>query len=90
MIYLLRHGLDDETKIGGYSNVSLTDEGIIKTKEARSFIEENINFNKIISSDVKRAVQTSNIVNENLNKEIIFNNETEKMKGLLFRKNKHV
>ena len=48
MIYLLRHGLDDETKIGGYSNVSLTDEGIIKTKEARSFIEENINFNKII------------------------------------------
>lgn len=58
MIYLLRHGLDDETKIGGYSNVSLTDEGIIKTKEARSFIEENINFNKIISSDVKRAVQT--------------------------------
>ena len=72
MIYLLRHGLDDETKIGGYSNVSLTDEGIIKTKEARSFIEENINFNKIISSDVKRAVQTSNIVNENLNKEIIY------------------
>ena len=60
MIYLLRHGLDDETKIGGYSNVSLTDEGIMKTKEARSFIEENINFNKIISSDVKRAVQTSN------------------------------
>ena len=56
MIYLLRHGLDDETKIGGYSNVSLTDEGIIKTKEARSFIEENINFNKIISSDVKRTV----------------------------------
>ena len=53
MIYLLRHGLDDETKIGGYSNVSLTNEGIIKTKEARSFIEENINFNKIISSDVK-------------------------------------
>ena len=72
MIYLLRHGLDDETKIGGYSNVSLTDEGIIKTKEARSFIEKNINFNKIISSDVKRAVQTSNIVNENLNKEIIY------------------
>ena len=72
MIYLLRHGLDDETKIGGYSNVSLTDEGIIKTKEARSFIEENINFNKIISSDVKRAVQTSNIVNENINKEIIY------------------
>ena len=72
MIYLLRHGLDDETKIGGYSNVSLTDEGIIKTKEARSFIEENINFNKIISSDVKRAVQTSNIINENLNKEIIY------------------
>ena len=27
MIYLLRHGLDDESYIGGYSDVSLIPEG---------------------------------------------------------------
>ena len=59
MIYLLRHGLDDETKIGGYSNVSLTDEGIMKTIEARIFIVEYLYFNKIISSDVIRSFHTS-------------------------------
>ena len=28
MIYLVRHGLDDESFIGGYSNVGLIDEWI--------------------------------------------------------------
>lgn len=83
MIYLLRHGLDDESRIGGYSNVPLIKEGIEKTKEARDFIENNIEFNKIISSDVKRAVETSKIVNENLNKEIIYTSKLrEQDKGL--------
>ena len=83
MIYLLRHGLDDESRIGGYSNVPLIKEGIEKTKEARDFIENNIEFNKIISSDVKRAVETSKIVNENLNKDIIYTSKLrEQDKGL--------
>lgn len=30
MIYLLRHGLDDETRIDGYSDVTLTKDGIIE------------------------------------------------------------
>ena len=32
MIYLLRHGLDDESKIGGWSDVSLTEDGIKQVK----------------------------------------------------------
>lgn len=35
MIYLLRHGLDDESKIGGWSDVGLTKEGIKQIKEAK-------------------------------------------------------
>lgn len=72
MIYLLRHGLDDESKIGGWSNTSLTKEGVKQVKRAKEYILENINFEKIISSDIKRAKQTALIVNENLNKKIIF------------------
>ena len=37
MIYLLRHGLDDENYIGGYSDVKLIPEGIEQVKKARDF-----------------------------------------------------
>lgn len=71
MIYLLRHGADDETRIGGYSDVSLTEEGIKELKQARQFIN-NLEFEKIISSDVKRCIDTTNIINEGINKEVIY------------------
>lgn len=72
MIYLLRHGLDDESRIGGYSDVPLTKNGIIEVEKTRDFIEENIEFQKIISSDVKRTMDTAKIINRNLNKPVIF------------------
>ncbi len=72
MIYLLRHGLDDESRIGGYSDVSLTEEGIISVEKTRNFVENNIEFQEIISSDVKRSKDTSEIINKNLNKPIIY------------------
>lgn len=74
MIYLLRHGLDDETKIGGYSDVSLTEEGIKGVHDALRFIKK-LEFEKIISSDVKRCKQTTKIINKELNKEVIYTNE---------------
>lgn len=72
MIYLLRHGLDDESRIGGYSDVTLTKNGIIEVEKARNFIEKNIEFKKIISSDLKRTMDTTKIVNQNLNKPVIY------------------
>lgn len=71
MIYLLRHGLDDESKIGGWSDVSLTEEGVKQVFGVKKYLD-NISFNKIISSDIKRAKETALIVNEGLNKEIIY------------------
>lgn len=72
MIYLLRHGLDDESRVGGYSDVTLTNDGIIGVEKARDFIENNIKFQRIISSDVKRAIDTTEIVNKSLNKPVIY------------------
>ncbi len=72
MIYLLRHGLDDESKIGGWSDEGLTKEGIKQIKEARNFIAENISFKDIVSSDIKRASESAKIINEDFNKKIIY------------------
>lgn len=42
MIYFLRHGEDDESFIGGWSNVSLTSSGIEQIREASGFIKKII------------------------------------------------
>lgn len=84
MIYLLRHGLDDESYIGGWSNVDLTHEGLKQVKKTTKYIVDNKLFiNKIISSDIKRAQTTANIVNEKLNVDItIDKNLRELNKGI--------
>lgn len=65
MIYLLRHGLDDETYLGGWSNVDLIDEGIEQVKSSSLKIKElDLKINKIIASDVKRAKTTAEIVSD--------------------------
>ena len=82
MIYLIRHGLDDESKIGGWSDVSLTNEGIKQVEKAKKYIIDNLSFEKIISSDVKRAKETSQIINKNLNKKITYTKKLrEQSKG---------
>ena len=40
MIYLVRHGLDDENYIGGHSSVDLIDEGIIQVNNSALFIKD--------------------------------------------------
>lgn len=74
MIYLLRHGLDDESFVGGWSDVSLTKEGIMQVEKATEFLKEaNLDIERIICSDVKRAKQTADIVNDTLNLPITYN-----------------
>ena len=71
MIYLLRHGLDDERYIGGWSDVSLTPEGIEQVKNASEFLKTKSDMiNKIISSDIKRARETALLVGDFLQKDI--------------------
>lgn len=72
MIYLLRHGLDDERYIGGWSDVDLIKEGIKQIEGSRDFIANNsLNIQKIVTSDVKRAISTSEIINERLKLKVI-------------------
>lgn len=89
MIYLLRHGLDDERYVGGYSDVSLIEEGIKQVEKSIPIIK-NLNINKIYSSDVKRAIDTAKIVNINNYPIIVDSNLRELDKGLLNGKNKEL
>lgn len=85
MIYLFRHGLDDESYIGGYSDVGLIEEGVKQVNESALWLKENISgINKIYTSDVKRAIQTSELVNSYLNLDIELKKELRELdKGLL-------
>ena len=69
MIYLLRHGLDDENYIGGHSDVDLIPEGIAQVERSASFIED-LKIDRIITSDVKRALSSAEIVRSKLGKDI--------------------
>lgn len=65
MIYLMRHGLDDENYIGGWSDVDLTLEGINQVENTiTKMLANDIKINKIISSDIKRAITTAELVKE--------------------------
>ena len=62
MIYLLRHGLDDENYIGGWSEVDLIPEGIDQVNNTLDkMIEEGIKIDKVIVSDVLRAKTTAEL-----------------------------
>ncbi len=84
MIYLLRHGLDDETYIGGWSDNDLTDKGKEQIICIAKFIKENITINSMYSSDIKRAVTTTSIIANELNIKPIYTSELRELdKGYL-------
>ena len=63
-IYFIRHGESLTNQTGtwtGWSDVPLTDKGIEDAKKASEYLS-NIKFDKIYSSDLKRAVETAKTV----------------------------
>lgn len=66
MVYLIRHGLDDENFIGGWSDVSLTPEGIKEVQDAIPILQ-TLGIKQMIASDIKRARETALLINEVLN-----------------------
>lgn len=57
--YLVRHGKDDETLRGGWSNHPLTEEGL-RQAETLAFADWTVSH--IYSSDLRRAIQTALII----------------------------
>ena len=63
--YLVRHGQDDETLRGGWSQHGLTDDGI-RQAEALAERTARLDIKRIYSSDLCRAMQTAQILAERI------------------------
>ena len=62
-IYLIRHGKDDDTVRGGWSNHGLTPVGIEQIHTlAKEIAAIHINIGRIYSSDIPRAAETAEIL----------------------------
>ena len=69
-LHIVRHGQDEKNKLGGWSDNHLIDEGINQVNKLKDEIDDN--YDLFISSDLTRCVETSNIINEKLNMDIIY------------------
>ncbi len=67
--YLIRHGKDDDTVRGGWSNASLTDEGIAQVENLALRLSESeaISIVQLFASDLPRASQTADLLAKRLN-----------------------
>lgn len=64
-LLLIRHGEDAQNKTGGWSDNNLTENGIKQMKKLRENLKNKITItknSKIISSDLKRAKESTNIL----------------------------
>ena len=71
--YLIRHGQDDRGVRGGWSSSGLTDEGRLQVKNLVDYISENRNelkIERLFSSDLPRAAETSMPISKAPNLEI--------------------
>lgn len=76
MILLMRHGEDDETRLGGWSNAGLSEKGIrhvLSTVNALAELDCDIRY--IFSSDLRRAVETAEIIASRFGLSVIYNKE---------------
>lgn len=73
MIYIVRHGQTEwnvSKRLQGHKPITLNEKG---REEAKTLAEKikDLDFDRIISSDLLRAKETAEIINEKVNKEIV-------------------
>ena len=73
MIYLMRHGADDDTRLGGWSDAGLSPLGVDQVKQASEKIAQGgYNIERIYSIDLPRAKETADIIAKALGLKVIF------------------
>ncbi|MBR4661984.1 MAG: histidine phosphatase family protein, partial [Clostridia bacterium] len=73
MIYLLRHGADDDMRLGGWSDAELSFVGIEQIRRASEKLSSgDYNIQHIFSSDLPRAKESAVIIAEKLGLHVTF------------------
>lgn len=76
----IRHGKDDDRYRGGWSDLDITDEGKKQAQELAKYLRDNnLIIKKIITSDLKRALTTADIISKNLNLPIELDSDLREM-----------
>ncbi|UZW15394.1 histidine phosphatase family protein [Clostridium pasteurianum] len=87
IIYLIRHGKDNDNYRGGWSDLGLVEEGINQSKLLAQYLYKNREKYKIdtlISSDLRRAIETTQEIEKKLNISAKFSSEwRENNNGIL-------
>lgn len=81
-LHLVRHGETKDGSIGGWSDTSLNDKGKIEIKEILDQLE---NYDIFISSDLERAKETSEIINDKINIEIVYDKNLREINNGIFK-----
>lgn len=69
---IVRHGKDDDTVRGGWSQQPLTDEGEVQAAELADFVQKRgLGIQQLYSSDLLRAMQTAQNVADSLRLPIV-------------------
>lgn len=69
-ITLIRHGEDEQDKVGGWSDNALTPRGVLQVSSLAETLDHDYDF--IISSDLSRCRQSAEIVGSRINCPIIY------------------
>lgn len=73
-IYLVRHGKDDDTVRGGWSNHGLLPVGVEQVRDlAKEMAAAKMDIDRIYSSDLRRAAETAEILSNHLKCPIEYN-----------------
>jgi broad specificity phosphatase PhoE len=81
-LHLVRHGETKDGTVGGWSDSSLSKKGKQEIVDIISQLEE---YNLFISSDLKRAKETSEIIMDKLNMEIIYDYNLREINNGIFK-----
>lgn len=69
----MRHGADDDTRLGGWSDAGLSPLGIEQVRQAsEKIVQDECRISHIFSSDLVRAKETAEMIAERLNLNITF------------------
>ena len=81
-IYFFRHGKDNDRYRGGWANLGLIKEGEVQADRLAFFLSGNSEeypISKIISSDLKRSMETAEIVSKRLGMKVFSSVEWREM-----------
>ncbi len=83
MIFLMRHGADDPNRLGGWSDCSLSEEGVRQVHAAKGMLLGK-GIECVYASDLRRAKETAEIVAAYLDLPVLYRKEFREVNnGLL-------